>query len=166
MGTWTLEQAYYIGELIATFAVIISLIYVAAQIRQNTYTIKLSSAQNLSHELREALALLVSDVELTDIHFRAMNDINSLAPRDKFRFYMFLNNVFRVYENAHYQNTQGAVDQPIWNGMLRNMNATKKTSGYQAFWQDRKYIFSKEFQDFYENELSGDANILDIYQGK
>lgn len=166
MDTLTLEQAYYIGELVSTIAVITSLIYVALQIRQNTHTIKLNSAQNLSHELRESLALLVADAELSNIHLRAMQDIDGLDPGDKFRFYMFLNNVFRVYENAHYQNTQGTVDKSVWNGMLGNMNATKLMSGYKAFWNDRKNIFSKEFQEFYDSELGGNAHLLDAYQEK
>lgn len=166
MEALTLEQAYYIGELIATVAVITSLIYVAIQIRQNTSIIKLNAAQNLSHELREALSLLVSDSELSDIHLRAMHDIKDLVPREKFRFYMFLNNVFRVYESAYYQNAQGAVDRAVWIGMLGNMNATKAMSGYRAFWNDRKSIFNEEFQEFYESELTGNANLLDAYKEK
>ena len=44
METMTLEQMYYIGELIATVAFVMPLLYVGIQIRQNTYTIKLNSA--------------------------------------------------------------------------------------------------------------------------
>lgn len=166
METLTLEQVYYISQIVATVAVITSLIYVAIQIRQNTSVIKLNSAQNLSHELRESLALLVSDAELSDIHLRAMRDIESLAPRDKFRFYIFLNNVFRVYESAHYQNIQGTVDLSVWSGIVGNMNATKLMSGYEAFWRERKNIFNKKFRDFYETEVTGNPTLLDAFKEK
>ena len=73
MEILTLEQAYYISQLIGTLAVIISLVYVAKQIRQNTNTIKLNSAQNLSHELRESLALLASDAELSNTLSQAVH---------------------------------------------------------------------------------------------
>jgi hypothetical protein len=164
MDTITLEQAYYIAELVATLAIITSLIYVAVQIRQNTHAVKLSSAQNLSHELRESLGLLASDADLSDIHLRAMRDIDSLAAGEKFRFYIFLNNVFRVYENAYYQKTQRTVDPSVWAGMQGNMNATKLTSGYQAFWRDRKSIFSSEFQEFYDNEVAGNPDLLAAFE--
>jgi len=164
MDTITLEQAYYIAELVTALAVVISLIYVGIQIRQNTHAIKLNSAQNLSHELRESLALLVSDAELSDIHLRAMRDVGCLAAVEKFRFYMFLNNVFRVYESAHYQKMQGTVDPSVWAGIHGNINATKSTSGYQAFWRDRKNIYSREFQAFYDNEVTGNPDLLAAYE--
>ena len=166
MESLTLEQAYYISELVASLAVIMSLIYVAIQIRQNTHTVKLNSAQNLSHELRESLALLASDSELSDIHLRAMQNIDSLAPGEKFRFYIFLNNVFRVYENAHYQFTQGTVDPSMWSGIFGNMNATKATSGYETFWRDRKNIFGSKFQEFYDNEVKGNPGTLSAFEKK
>ena len=164
MESLTLEQAYYISELVASLAVIMSLIYVAIQIRQNTQIVKLNSAQNLSHELRESLALLASDAGLSDIHLRAMQNIDSLAPAEKFRFYIFLNNVFRVYESAHYQNSKRTVDPSVWTGIVGNMKATKSTSGYLAFWQERKSIFNKEFQDFYDTEVIGNPDVLAAFK--
>ena len=164
MEILTLEQAYYISQLIGTLAVIISLVYVAKQIRQNTNTIKLNSAQNLSHELRESLALLASDAELSGIHLRAMRDIDDLAPVEKFRFYILLNNIFRVYENAYYQYTQGTVDSGVWAGIFGNMNVTKATSGYQAFWRERRMIFGEKFQDFYDTEVIGSADTLSAFK--
>ena len=164
MESFTLEKAYYISQLIGTLALIVSLIYVAVQIRQNTQTAKLNSAQNLSHELRESLALLASDAGLSDIHLRAMQNIDNLTAPEKFRFYIFLNNVFRVYENAHYQFTQGTVDPSVWSGIFGNMNATKATSGYQVFWRDRKNIFGKQFQDFYDTKVIGNPDTLSAFE--
>ena len=164
MDTVTLEQFNYIAEIIASVAVIASLIYVAIQIHQNTHTIKLTSAQNLSHELRDSFAFLISDVELTEIHLRAMQNIESLTPLEKHRLYLWLNNTFRVYENAHYQNTQGTVDKVVWNGIIGNLNATKKQSGYQLFWDERKFFFNTEFQEFYDSQTGMDVNLLDTYQ--
>jgi hypothetical protein len=159
-----LEEFNYIAEIVASIAVIASLVYVAIQIRQNTSTNKLMSAQNLSHELRETLSLVAASTELTDIHLRAMQDIESLSTTEKHRFYMLLNNVYRVYESTYYQSTQGVVDDAVLNGVLGNMHIGKNTSGYQSFWQDRKSIFSKEFQDYYDSDTEGLVNMLDIYQ--
>ena len=48
MEPLTLEQAYYIGELIAAFVVIVSVIYLALQVRQNTQVILTSNTHNIS----------------------------------------------------------------------------------------------------------------------
>ena len=164
MENITLEQFNYIAEIVASAAVIASLIYVAIQIRQNTSTNKLMSAQNLSYELRNVNAALAEDSDIADISLRAMKDIESLSPTEKHRFYINVNCIFRVYESALYQHSQGTVDEPVFNALLGNMHLTKNTSGYQAFWRDRKSIFSKEFQDYYDSDTEGFVSTLDAYR--
>ena len=50
METLTLEQAYYLGELLGVIAVVTSLIYLALQLRQNTLSIRMSNVQALSSQ--------------------------------------------------------------------------------------------------------------------
>jgi len=162
METLTLEQFNYIAEIVSSVAVIASLIYIAIEIRQNTNTVKLNSAQNLFHEYRDSLALIITNPDVCDIHVRAMTDIESLSPVEKHRFYMLANNFFRVFENAYYHNSLGSVDKIVWDGMLAAMKIGKDTTGYQLFWHERKFIFNEEFQEFYDG-VEGYKSILDIY---
>jgi hypothetical protein len=166
MENITLEQFNYIAEIVASVAVIASLIYVAIQIRQNTATNKLISAQNLSHEVRAGSAIAAANSYLADIHLRGMKDVESLSPSERHQFYLYLNNTYRVYESALYQHTQGVVDEPVFNAITSNMHIGMKTPGYQSFWNERKSIFSKEFQDFYESDSGGHVSVLDSYQEK
>lgn len=50
METLTLEQAYYLGELLGVIAVVASLIYLTLQLRQNTLSIRMSNVQALSSQ--------------------------------------------------------------------------------------------------------------------
>jgi hypothetical protein len=59
-----------------------------------------------------------------------------------------------MYEHAYYQNKEGALDAFIWEGVVANLQIAKGTSGYEAFWRDRGWIFSQEFQDFFNNAIS------------
>jgi len=56
-----------IGELVAAFATIATLIYLAAQIRQNTRHIASSSLQGLSGRVENRLLTIASDKELARI---------------------------------------------------------------------------------------------------
>ncbi len=80
MENITLEQFNYIAEIVASVAVIASLIYVAIQIQQNTSTNRLIAAQNLSHEIRETTSLIAANADLADIHFRALENLESIIP--------------------------------------------------------------------------------------
>jgi len=150
-----MDISYYanLAEILGTAAIVVSLIYVAVQIRQNTRATKLTTAQNVFHDLREATAIVATDQEMASIYVKAMKDVASLSPAEKHRVYMFLNITYRVYENAFYQNKQGALDAYVWEGVVANLSIAHETPGHRAFWRDRKKIFSTEFQDFCENEI-------------
>jgi plasmid maintenance system killer protein len=150
-----MDLTYYanLAEILGTAAIVVSLIYVAVQIRQNTRATKLTTAQNVSHDLRESIALIASSTEMAGIHIRGMQDIESLTPAEKHRFYIWLNHNFRMYEHAYYQNQEGALDAYIWEGVVANLTLAKGTSGYDTFWRDRSKIFSQEFRDFYESDV-------------
>jgi len=163
MGFITLEQFYYIAEIAASAAVFASLIYLAIQIRQNTNTVKSNSAQNCSHDYQEVLGHLITNADMADIHLRGMKDVACLSPAEKHRFYLYLNKSYRVYDNAYYHYSQGSLDNAVWHGIYNGMILGQGTSGYQAFWKDRKYIFSDDFQNLYD-EIETDVNLLDAYQ--
>ena len=161
-----MDLTYYanLAEILGTSAIIVSLIYVTVQLRQHTRVTKLSTAQNVSRDLRDSLAVLANDMNMASIHLKAVTDVASLAPVEKHRFYIYVANLFKVYENAYYQNLQGALDSYVWDGIIGTILIAKETSGYELFWAERKHIFSKAFQDFYSYELpEPEIRLLDAY---
>jgi hypothetical protein len=67
METLSLEQIYYLGQIIAAGAVVITLIYVGLQVKQNTHAVNLATAHNVSESLRDSQALIVQNEGLCDI---------------------------------------------------------------------------------------------------
>jgi hypothetical protein len=67
METLSLEQIYYLCQTIAAGAVVISLIYVGIQVRQNTHAINLSTAHNISESFRDSHALIAENADLCNL---------------------------------------------------------------------------------------------------
>jgi hypothetical protein len=146
------------AEVFGTIAVVVSLIYVAIQIRQNTRATKLATAQNLSQDFRGVLSPLYSDSEVSRIYLDAMADVEALDGHERFRAYVFTQGYLRTLENAYYQYANGAVDEYVWEGLRSNLQFSKGTSVHKAFWADRQHIFSQQFRSFYESLDEGDPN--------
>ena len=142
-----------IAEIIGTVAVVVSLVYVGIQVRQNTRSTKLATGQNLSHDLRETLAPIYSDSEFARIHLAGMKDVGSLTGVERYRVYTYIQSTFRAFENVYYHYRNGAVDAYVWDAFVAYMKFSKGVGSVEAFWQDRQHIFSKDFRDFF-NELS------------
>jgi hypothetical protein len=60
-----------IGEFVASFGVIATLIYLAIQMRQNTQAVRLNTAQVFTEELQQMFSLLASDEGLSTVFVEA-----------------------------------------------------------------------------------------------
>ncbi len=161
-----MDLSYYanLAEIFGTLAIVVSLIYVAIQVRQNTHTTRLATAQNISRDLQEANAIVASGTNMAEILLKGVENEANLTPPERVRLYFYLNVAYRVYENAYYQKQKGALDSYVWEGITSNMKVGKRASVYQAFWRDRKQLFSQEFQDFYDKDLlPPEIDPLDAY---
>jgi hypothetical protein len=66
-----------LGELIGGAGIIVSLIYVGAQIRQNTIITRASTTQAFTEQIN-MLAMPVSGGDFTDIYWRGISGISKL----------------------------------------------------------------------------------------
>lgn len=140
------------GELVGAVAVVATLIYLSVQLRQNTRTVRVSSAQAVTEELQDMFSLLASDQELAEIFAKAGRD-SELSGANRVRYYTFNSNLLRVYENAFLQKQQNVIDEAHWSGMTRMMIDYTKMAAFPEYWQDRKHWLSESFQRYMESEI-------------
>ena len=60
-----------LGEFVASFGVIATLIYLAVQMRQNTKAVRLNTAHAVTEELQDMFSLLVADEGMADVMLEA-----------------------------------------------------------------------------------------------
>jgi hypothetical protein len=157
MGTMTLEQGYFIVQIVAGLAVVLSLIYVGIGVRQNAQAVRLSTSQRVLQEIRETTVQFADNAELADILLRGVQAA-ALEGQEKLRFYALIGNFMRVLENGYFQFQAGALDPRLWRGMQRQWADLLSTAGARANWEVRKHWYSDEFQQYFEKRLLPSAN--------
>ena len=70
-----------IGQVIGAVAVVVSLIYVAYQIRQNTNAVRAATAQSVHEHFASWYHLLASDESLSQVVIDGLKDYGSLSER-------------------------------------------------------------------------------------
>lgn len=75
-----------IGQVIGAVAGVVSLIYVAYQIRQNTNAVRAATAQSVHEHFASWYHLLASDESLSQVVIDGLKDYWSLSEKDKARF--------------------------------------------------------------------------------
>ena len=79
MQAMTLEQVYYIAELIGVLAVIASLIYLALHLRQNNKMIRLGTLHDISSQYVTCMLTMSHDQESTDVWVNGLAKVDELA---------------------------------------------------------------------------------------
>lgn len=110
-----LEQLYFIAEITAAIAVIISIIYLAIQIR-NTRIQNMKEMHLDMSKFRSELTLnLASDKELSYIVAQGLSGKRDMDSNDYFRFSNFCFSYFSGYEVTFERNKSKDIDIDIAN---------------------------------------------------
>ena len=146
---WTAIGA--IGEFLGATGVIITLIYLARQVRQNTRATRLSTSHSISAAARDWNRPLLNDPELAWAFQVGTEDPTKLDEKEQARFIELCFSLFRMFEDAHYQFQKGALDPDVWMGYEKLYAAYAKAPGFQAYWERRKETFRPEFQELIDS---------------
>lgn len=142
---WTAIGA--IGEILGAGGVIITLGYLARQVRQNTSATRLSTAQSIASAARDWNRPLLLDPDLAWTFQVGTEDPTRLDEKEQARFIELCFSLLRMFEDAHYQYHSGALDPDVWKGYEALYAAYAKAPGFQAYWKERKPTFRPEFQE-------------------
>ena len=145
MENQQLQKWALIAEIIGAFAVVLSLIYLAFEVNENTRVLEASSRQELASQdiaylssaldstiLAGAIAKTRSGQELTPLEESQMTERQHLN--------------FRVFENAFYQTQIGALEESEWEryeGIIRALICNNRYA--QKMW-DRNMTFQPGFR--------------------
>jgi hypothetical protein len=136
------------GEFLGGIAVVVSLIYLASQIRQNSKLLQVSASVAQGESEITQYKLGVDDPELVHIIERGCVDRDSLSDSDRRRFESVLGMVTAVFQRNYFMAQDGALKQAIWQGEKRGNIEMLRQPGSRGWWNESKSRFSDEFGEF------------------
>ena len=142
----SLEDLGNIGEFVAAVGVIISLIYLAFQIRQNTSWLRASLADVHFRGIADWLNSVASHRELGRIFLVGTQHFEELNDEDQRQFLFLVLSGFKIYERLHYQFCQGNVDKELWNRETTPLRLFIHSPVFEAWWEARRDWFQEDFQ--------------------
>ena len=150
------------GEFVGAVAIVVTLFYLAAQIRQNTSAIEQSkkvtlaesyerrseTRRHMSFELAESEYLAPLNVKMEGRGWpRNLDVIDELDPVERFRFFHMISASMIRLDNSCYQHHQGLLDEQAWQltrNRMRTMASTYKKLGLVSSASER---FQIEIED-------------------
>jgi hypothetical protein len=164
----SLETINSIAQIVAAIGVIASLFYLAVQIRQNTKSQQSVVVDSLTSSLIAVLAPQASDPALTRACAAAVEDWNGAKEEDRLQAACVLLALFKLSENAWFQQRQGTLDREQWQGWDFYMRAYYHRPGVQTWWSLRRGMFSSGFRDYLEatKPMAEVVPLIELVRGK
>ncbi len=146
-----------VSGLLATIAVVVSVVYLAAEIRQGTRATHSQTYQAATLSLAEMAGIVAGNRDLSRIYAEGQHDPDSLTKEEYYQFVYLGLSRFRRYENIYFQYENGLIGEEFWQGHRENLVYFFHQPGFQKFWSERRLGFSRGMREFLE---STDSNSL------
>ncbi len=135
------------GEFVGAIAVVVTLIFLAAQIRSNTAAIRGSTFQAI-YESTEALNREVfANPEVAHLVERILSPEEAFSGTDARRVNAFASRFFRGLDNALYQMNMGNLDEERFEQTFtRSALFMMQAPAMRDVWENMRHLYSDEFQ--------------------
>ena len=143
-----LEALGNIGDFLGGIAVILTLVYVAYQIRQNTRALRVTTMDNRLAHFAHIQEPQFADPEFADLVVRAQADFHQLTEIEQHRFLHYVVVIFRSIETDFNKYQDGLIAEEQWASYRVQSVYTFMSPGFRQVWAIVHEMFSPEFKGF------------------
>jgi hypothetical protein len=151
----TVEEVYFISQIVAAIAIVASLIFVGMQMRAQTRETRYSVMNQILTDYQQVMQSMAADPTFALDFFAAGNGgFEAIAPERRPAFVYQLAVTLRLYERAFIQRAAGRVADDAWDVIHRSLVPFLSSKGVKEFWQLRRAIFTPAFAAFVDKEIA------------
>ena len=157
-----------IGELVSAIAVVISLVYLAFQIRQNTSQIdhntKAARAVAFDSTITHAMVArqaIFENEDVSRIYTDGSIDPEALSEHDRLRYRLIVHNVLWSLWNMQSQAHVGGLAAETWEAQRMILVRMMSSKGVQWFWSNYHQEFGESFRREVAKILSDEVEAAD-----
>ena len=142
-----------LAELVGAVAVVLTLLYLAEQVRNNTRMARRAATAEAVAAIREANARIPDDLSVSQLFWKGLQGLENLSEDERGQFGIITFNLFKACEHLHYQWVVGAMDPDVWTGWEWKMRVYLTAAGSRQWYEERRQAFSSKFREWLDNAV-------------
>ncbi len=147
-----------IGEIAGAIGVIVTLLYLSAQIRESNRSARHTGTQEILNQALTGIRQQSIDPDGWNLWIRGHMADPSLTPEELSRFRVTVMQNVMIWERAFYLRSEGRIDESLWDTLKRHRSQIIMSKGFKAYFDDRKHLFSDGFRVLIEKEIEDAAD--------
>jgi hypothetical protein len=147
-----------IADLIAALATIITLAYLAFQIRENTKAVRSESSRSIRSDGAATFRLIAADPGVAGLFNKGLSDPESLDPVELTRFNFLISEFYSLIECAHREWKLGVGQESDVQKLIRQCSGVFRTPGGRYWWKQQSAIHPLDIREYLEPILGDESN--------
>ena len=143
-----------VGEVCGAIAVVITLVYLARQLRENTESIKLQSIEATFQDWNDHLKDIQSIDGVGLAYAKALKS-EPLSELEEHQLTYLLRRIFNSFAKVHYLKSIGVSDPFNSESLEAALPYLLKTQFFDQWWPVQRNRYSPEFQKYLDNFIAG-----------
>lgn len=144
----TLADVANIAEVVAALAVVVSLLYLGAQIQQNTRAVRAASYQEVANGVTDFQILIAQNNDLARIYSQGMVNPQKLSPEELVQFEMVIGQLFTKFDAAIYLFNHQMIDTDAITPYTQFLFTQLENPGVAAWWEKAQHFFSADARHY------------------
>jgi len=139
------ESVSAIGEMLSAVAVIVTLIYLAIQIRDSARASRSAAVTDATTAMQAFYQELGSNPQTSLLFLSALRNPGSLSQEDQFQYLMIMHSAFLGFQRSFFLAQEGTLDVELRDSVGTAISAVGHLPGMALYWRQRKGFFQPEF---------------------
>lgn len=156
----SLENLASFASVVSALAIVVSAIYAAIQIGQNTRAIRATAFQEVVNSFAEISFDIAKDEQLADLSLRAGRDLDALSEVERLRYSLMMLSFLRRAENVLFQSNTHMLTSEHWSGIRNSIKANLAPPGARECWRDIEDRLNPDFRAFVASILAEPSGSL------
>ena len=145
-----------IVEVVGAIAIIVTMIYVGVQFRENTKATRSETATNTIGAMNSWYITIGNNEQSSTLFWNFLANPDSLSQTQRFQAIMNFHGLWLTYQTSYYLAKEGTLDILILESLIETVNGVKDQPGFLLYWKTRKSLFFQEFQDYIDKVIESD----------
>ena len=132
--------------LFANLSVVAGVVFLAAEMRQNTHAIQAQTRDSITEKQMEFSGWIATNRDLAEVMSRGYEGYAELEGADLEMFGLAIHGIMREWENSLYQFNRGLFSQAEFDARRQRWRINMQLPGYRGAWQEMRGTFAPDFR--------------------
>lgn len=137
-----------IADLVAAVVTIITLIYLAVQIRENTKAVRSEASRSIRSDGAETFRLLAADPSVASIFLKGLNDPESLDSVENVRFTFLISEFYSLIESSYREWKLGVGHEADVQRLITQCRDILQSPGGKYWWEQQAARHPKDIREY------------------